>query len=141
LATLAATDLRNSGLTVALYSFGAPRVAGLKLSKYISAQAGGNYRVTNWNDLVPQLPPVSFGYAHISPEYYIKKQTRQAVAASDLQVYTGYTNWWGYAIFVGNGGWITPDIGAHLWYFNSITACSLVQKREVTGGIEVVGNF
>jgi pimeloyl-ACP methyl ester carboxylesterase len=123
LATLAAADLRRNGYTVALYSFGAPRFAGLKLSTYISAQPGGNYRVTHWNDLIPQLFPVWMGFAHISPEYYIKKENNKAVAASDVQVYTGYTNWWGNAILVGNGGWVTPDVGAHMWYFNNIVAC------------------
>lgn len=141
LATLAAADLRNNGYTVALYSFGAPRAAGLKLSAYISAQPGGNYRVTHWNDLVPQLPPVWLGYAHISPEYYIKKANNKAVAASDVQVYTGYTNWWGNAIFVGNGGWLTPDIGAHLWYFNNIVACGLGKKRGLNGDLNVVASF
>lgn len=47
-AALAAAQLRNKGYTVALYTFGAPRVAGNALSNYITNQPGGNYRVTHW---------------------------------------------------------------------------------------------
>ncbi|KAF2796088.1 alpha/beta-hydrolase [Melanomma pulvis-pyrius CBS 109.77] len=144
LATLAAADLRNNGYSVALYSFGAPRIASLKLSKYISDQPGGNYRITHWNDLVPQLPPVWMNFAHISPEYYIKKLSLQSVDASNIQVYEGNLNWFGNGIFVGNGGWLVTDIGAHLWYFNAITACGSdksLYSRDPDGDVEVVAKF
>ncbi|OSS44535.1 hypothetical protein B5807_10797 [Epicoccum nigrum] len=60
-ATLAAAAMRQLGYPVALYSFGAPRVGGPKLSSFISTQHGGNYRVTHWNDPVPRVPLVAMG--------------------------------------------------------------------------------
>ncbi|KAF2709530.1 alpha/beta-hydrolase [Pleomassaria siparia CBS 279.74] len=145
LSAVAATSLRNVGLNVAMYSFGAPRIGSLEVSQYISNQPGGNYRVTHWNDAVPQLPPVWFDYAHVSPEYYINKPNNEQVKASDIHVYTGFQNWWGDMIFDGNGGWVSPDISAHLWYFNKIAQCgSDTDKRNagiVNSRAEVVSTF
>jgi predicted lipase len=68
IASFAAAQLRNDGYDVALYTFGAPRIAGPRLSDYITNQQGGNYRVTHWNDPVPRLPPIAFGFVHISKQ-------------------------------------------------------------------------
>ncbi|KAJ4325471.1 hypothetical protein N0V94_000614 [Neodidymelliopsis sp. IMI 364377] len=40
IATLAAAQLRNQGYSVALFTFGSPRVGGAKLSAFISGQQG-----------------------------------------------------------------------------------------------------
>ncbi|KAF2751911.1 alpha/beta-hydrolase [Sporormia fimetaria CBS 119925] len=118
IATLAAAQLRRDGYKVTLYSFGAPRIGGPKLSDFITRQTGGNYRVTHWNDPVPRLPPLPFGYVHISPEYYINRGNRLSVAPSHVKIYPGSIN------LEGNAAWIATDIGAHLWYFFGITdAC------------------
>ncbi|KAF2476422.1 alpha/beta-hydrolase [Lindgomyces ingoldianus] len=138
IASLAAAQLRNSGYTVALYTFGSPRIASPKLSDYITNQPGGNYRITHWNDPVPRLPPISFNFVHISPEYYINKANLQTVAATDIKTYTGNVN------YNGNTAWILTDIGAHLWYLNSIAKCSvdgLLNGRETGGDVEVVAKF
>lgn len=119
IATLAAAQLRHDGYDAALYSFGAPRIAGPKLSDYITNQSGGNYRITHWNDPVPNLPLIVMKYAHISPEYYINKKNLQSVGAADIKVYTGNIN------LQGNAAWLLKDIGAHLWYFNSIAQCAI----------------
>lgn len=119
IATLAAAELRNSGEDVALYTFGAPRVGSARLSEYISQQKGGNYRVTHWNDPVPRLPPLALGYVHISPEYYINKGNGKTVGVKDVVVYQGSVN------LKGNAAWIVTDVGAHLWYFNSVTQCAI----------------
>ncbi|OCK83464.1 putative extracellular lipase [Lepidopterella palustris CBS 459.81] len=127
IAALAAAELRNAGYNTALYTFGSPRIAGQALSDYITNQQGGNYRVTHYNDPVPRLPPVAFGFVHISPEYYIDKPDFQTAAASDIRVYTGNVN------YNGNGAWILTDILAHTWYFNSIAQCyidQLLGKRD-----------
>jgi alpha-beta hydrolase superfamily lysophospholipase len=113
IATLAAADLRNSGYAVTMHSYGAPRVSSLKLANYITAQAGGNYRVTHWNDPVPNIPPIIMNFAHVSPEYYINKPNNQAVRASDFKIYEGAMN------LMGNAAWLVTDIMAHLWYFGS----------------------
>ncbi|KAF2109324.1 Alpha/Beta hydrolase protein [Lophiotrema nucula] len=144
IATLAAADLRNSGYAVALYTFGAPRVASTKLSSYITAQAGGNYRITHWNDPVPRLPPIAMNFVHISPEYYINKPNAKAVAATDFRTYTGSVN------LQGNGAWLATDIAAHLWYLGGIADCSVtsflgLKERGVeegdSEGVEVVAKF
>lgn len=121
IATLATAQLRNEKRDVALYTFGAPRVAGSKLSEYISAQPGGNFRVTNWNDPVPRLPPFFLDYTHITPEYYINRQTGLAAAFGDIKIFEGANN------LLGNGAWIATDVAAHLWYFNSISKCAIEQ--------------
>lgn len=136
IADLAAAELRQSGYTVALYTFGSPRIAGPNLSDFITNQPGGNYRITHYNDPVPRLPPISFGFVHVSPEYYINKPNYQTVAASDISVYTGSVN------YSGNTAWILTDVLAHTWYFNSIAECfidQLLSKRDVE--VEVVERF
>lgn len=136
IADLAAAEMRQSGYTVALYTFGSPRIAGPKLSDFITNQPGGNYRVTHYNDPVPRLPPISFGFVHISPEYYINKPNYQIATASDISVYTGNVN------YNGNTAWILTDVLAHTWYFNSIAECFIDQLligRDVK--VEVVKRF
>lgn len=139
IASLAAADMRNKGYDVALYTFGAPRIAGSKLSTYITNQAGGNYRVTHWNDPVPRVPPIAMSFVHISPEYYINRGNGQAVGVGDIKIYQGSVN-----MLVGNGAWIATDILSHLWYFNGVSNCSLMKKRgveEKEREVEVVAKF
>lgn len=118
IASIAAAQLRNGGYDVALYTFGAPRIAGSKLSDYISGQKGGNYRITHWNDPIPRLPPLTMGYVHITPEYYINKADTRGIKPKDIKIYEGSIN------LRGNAAWLVTDIGAHLFYFGSITECS-----------------
>ena len=132
IASLAAAQLRNYGLTVALYSFGSPRIGGNKISSYISSQTGGNFRVTHWNDPVPKVPLLTMGYVHISPEYYINKPSRQDVSAGDIQVYAGAAN-----LFKGNQAWFTIDIDAHRWYFGSMYTCDA--KKSKRGNLDIRG--
>lgn len=120
IATLAAADLRNSGYPVTLYSFGAPRVSSSKLANYITAQPGGNYRITHWNDPVPNIPPIFMNFAHVSPEYYINKPNSQTVMLKDFRIYQGATN------LRGNAAWVLTDVLAHLWYFGAFpVGCAL----------------
>jgi predicted lipase len=119
IASLATAQLRNDGYDVGLYTFGAPRIAGEKLSDYITNQPGGNYRVTHWNDPIPQIPLIAMGYAHISPEYYINKGNLKTAKLSDIEVFQGNKN------TGGNAKWLFTDIVSHLWYFNSISQCSI----------------
>ncbi|KAL1796905.1 hypothetical protein ACET3X_005445 [Alternaria dauci] len=141
-ATLAAASIRNAGYIVALYSYGAPRIGGSKISSYITNQAGGNYRVTHWNDPVPKLPLLTMGYVHISPEYYINKPNKQEVSPDDIKIYDGAIN------LRGNMAWLIMDIEAHRWYFGSMYTCGasklkrgVVEMRDVEGNMEVVATF
>lgn len=132
IAALAAAQLRNYGLKVALYSFGSPRIGGSKISSYISNQPGGTFRVTHWNDPVPKVPLLTMEYVHLSPEYYINKPNKQAVGAGDVQVFAGAAN-----IFKGNQAWLTIDIEAHRWYFGSMYSCDA--KKSKRGVLEIRG--
>jgi len=119
LASLAATDLRASGMTLDTYTFGCPRVGNLALADFITAQSGGtNYRFTHTDDPVPKLPPELFGYAQPSPEYWITTGNNVAVTTSSITVIQGVNSDDGNA---GTGG---LDTSAHEWYFNAISACS-----------------
>lgn len=124
IASLASASLRNSGLNVALYNFGSPRIGGTKISSYISNQPGGNFRVTHVNDPVPKLPLLTMGYVHISPEYYVSTPNYKDVNAGDVQVYNGAIN-----LLKGNQAWLTIDIEAHRWYFGSMYTCDAKSKR------------
>ena len=121
IADIAAVEIRNSGKNVELYTYGAPRIGGAKVSDYISNQKkGGNYRVTHYDDPVPRLPPLAFGFRHISPEYYIKSGNLVPVTAQDINIYTGNLN------LGGNTGSVQSltDTDAHGWYFNNISHCN-----------------
>lgn len=142
IATLAAASMRNAGHTVALYTYGSPRIGGTKISDYISKQSGGNYRITHWNDPVPKLPLLTMGYVHTSPEYYIDRPSEQNVQTGDVQVYQGAVN------FKGNMKWLLVDAGAHMWYFNSMSTCDAdntkrgsLRIRGVSGDVEIMTVF
>ncbi|KAJ9419482.1 hypothetical protein FOXG_07142 [Fusarium oxysporum f. sp. lycopersici 4287] len=117
IASLAAAELRNNGYSTDLYTFGAPRFGDDALSTYITNQAGGNYRVTHYNDPVPRVPPMFVGYAHISPEYYISTPGLAPVTTADIRVCTGIRN------PDCNGAWIIVDILAHIEYFDIMGLC------------------
>ncbi|KAF1808669.1 alpha/beta-hydrolase [Eremomyces bilateralis CBS 781.70] len=117
-ATLAAADMRTMGLDISLYTFGAPRVGDSSLSTFISNQPGGNYRLTHGSDLIPQLPPLLFGYRHISPEYFISSGQNIVPTPKDITIYSGDWN------LSGNTGKLPGNVVAHQWYFNRIASCA-----------------
>lgn len=124
-ATLAAADIRGQKgyASATLYAFASPRVANSALASYITTQ-NNNYRFTHTDDPVPQLPTLSMGYVHISPEYWITAPNNATVHESDVEVLQGEVNWH------GNTGTGVPDVpnlnhtSAHHWYFEEIDACS-----------------
>ena len=148
MATLAAGELRSEGYSVALvcmatsssspsifsrsltniqpqqYTYGSPMVGNTALAEFITAQPGGNFRVTHANDLVPKLPGYELGYAHVSPEYWITSAIDVTVTTSVVQVSTGNED------TSGNEGQSGGSIPDHLFYFNSISACGPVGINE-----------
>ncbi len=120
IADIAAAEIRKMGVSADLYTFGAPRIAGRQLSDFISNQnAGGNFRVTHFDDPVPRLPPLLLGFVHISPEYFIDKGNDIVPTANDITQLNGDIN------MLGNTGEpFNFDIAAHLWYFGKISGCN-----------------
>lgn len=118
-AVFAATELRNAGYAVELYSFGQPRIGGSAISDYITEQGkGANFRITHKKDPIPKLPPLITGFVHLSPEYYIDTGAKDAVELGDVKgPYEGSVN------FMGNTKDLLIDIDAHKWYFNRVSAC------------------
>lgn len=93
--------------------------------------------MTHYDDPIPRLPPLSFGFVHISPEYYIKTGNGIAVTAADITELTGSINLKGNTANIGNG----RDLAAHGWYFNNISACDTsdsleIFKRGLLGDVE-----
>lgn len=119
IAGFAAAEIRNKGINADLYTYGAPRIGGQKLSDFITNQSNGqNFRVTHSDDPVPRLPPQQLGYAHISPEYWITSATNIPPTPADIIRLDGSNN------LQGNGGQNGLDGSAHLWYFGDIAGCS-----------------
>ncbi|EOA81330.1 hypothetical protein ACJQWK_10556 [Exserohilum turcicum] len=116
-ATFAAAGLRTEGFDVAMYTFGAPRIGGPSVSDFISKQAGGNYRITHWNDPVSRIPFLTMGYVHVTPEYYIDVKNKQEVRTSDIKVLDGSWN------LKGNAKWLAMDPEAHMWFFHHLNVC------------------
>ena len=75
--------------------------------------------MTHTDDPVPKVPPLSFGFSQPSPEYWITSGDDDSVSASDITVVQGIDS------NKGNDGTAPGlQIDAHLWYFNSISACT-----------------
>ncbi|KAI9368116.1 Alpha/Beta hydrolase protein [Aspergillus egyptiacus] len=115
-ATLGAVELRNAGYDIELYPYGAPRVGNEALAQYITDQ-GSNYRVTHTNDIVPRLPPMSFGFSHSSPEYWITSDDEVTPTTADVEVIEGVGS------TEGNAGEFPQSTAAHSHYIIDISAC------------------
>ncbi|KAJ5716654.1 Lipase class 3 [Penicillium malachiteum] len=107
LAAISATDLRNSGYTLDLYTYGQPRVGNLALADYMTEQ-GSLWRTTHTDDIVPRVPPEILGYAHASPEYWITSADDVAVTDDDIEEIVGVDS------DDGNAGESDLSISAHL---------------------------
>ncbi|CAI6335598.1 unnamed protein product [Periconia digitata] len=122
IAQLAAADLRFTyKLKVEAYSYGSPRIAGHELSEFITKQ-GDNYRVTHYNDIVPDVPKIGMGYEHVSPEYHIEEATGVPVLPKHINIFEGTRS------LEGNARHMWMTVNAHMWYFNWISACTGMVK-------------
>jgi len=120
IASIAAVELRNTGLVVDMTSFGAPRFGNEAFAEYAMAQApqlGMNYRVAHQYDPVPTVPMLSSGFRHTSPAYFITTATGVNPTIADIEIQEGTSNQnpWGSSM--------TIDGQAHDFYFNEISSC------------------
>lgn len=113
-ALLGAAYLRKAGYAVDHYSFGSPRVGNSVFVKFVTNQAGAEYRVTHEADPVARLPPIVFNYRHTSPEYWLRSPS---AAPTDVQVCTGHAN------IQCNGGTSGLDLEQHSLYFAQVNGC------------------
>lgn len=132
LATIAAADLRQQGLNATLYTYGAPRVGNPAFAQSVS-RSGVNYRVTNLDDPIPMVPPVTMGFAHVEPEFHITKDGHP-VKAGDIMIYPELVN---YAGNSGAGSVLNFNMKAHRHYFleEKIGTCG-EKKRNTPSWID-----
>ncbi|SPQ21833.1 ae368ab0-4aa7-4557-9d60-651608c7a28b [Thermothielavioides terrestris] len=131
-ATLAAAYLRRAGFAADLYTYGSPRIGNAAFVEFVTAQPGGEYRVTHTDDPVPRLPPLVANYRHTSPEYWISSTSQGPVTPADVQYCPGYAN------VQCNGGTEGLDIDAHNWYFQPLDGCSARGHAAQEGGRGII---
>lgn len=121
--SLGAAYARQQGLQVDIINFGSPRVGNAEFATFVTNQAGLEYRVTHLDDPVPRLPPIIFGYAHTTPEYWLSDGNAFTTnyGVSDVKVCTGVQS-------LGcNAATLGLDIIAHLYYLGPIAGCSPIE--------------
>lgn len=123
-ATLAAAELRSMGYIADTYTFGSPRIGNTALATFVTDQSqslGQNFRMTHYNDPVPQIPPTWIGYEHTSPEYWLSNgiDTTDDYAASDVVVCEGIGN----TDCNAGEGLIPIDGTSHSHYLGLVDGC------------------
>lgn len=111
--------MRENGFPCDIYTYGSPRVGNTAFANFVTAQAGGTYRITHLDDAVPRLPPILLGFHHTSPEYwlYTGNATTVDYTISDMKICEGISN------TTCNAGQSTLDFSAHSYYFEHTSAC------------------
>ncbi|KAM4058346.1 lipase (class 3) domain-containing protein [Hirsutella rhossiliensis] len=139
-ATIAAAYLRADGLSIDVYSYGSPRVGNPEFANFVTRQPGNTYRITHGTDIVAKVPPLIFGYAHTSPEYWISNVSAtdgvHDYKQSDIFVCTGIAN------PDCNVGTSTVGRYDHSDYFGKIDGCKSTfpgfgKRAESVDGIEL----
>ncbi|KAH8687608.1 Alpha/Beta hydrolase protein [Tricladium varicosporioides] len=128
---LLATMLRNAGTNVDLYTYGQPHLGTVDISNYIQSQSpskGTNFRITHFNDVVPQLPPHDLGdWDHYYPEFFININEGTVGTSNVVQVDAnlfskagneGKTSGLGVIVDILTG------VDAHGLYFGKISGCN-----------------
>ncbi|KAK0739632.1 Alpha/Beta hydrolase protein [Apiosordaria backusii] len=117
--TIAAAEIRRSlKIPVDLITFGSPRVGNNAFAKFVTAQAGAEYRLTHANDPITRLPPIIFNYRHTSPEYWFDEGADGIATLDEFTLCEGHAN------IKCNGGTGDFDMDKHGWYFQNFNGCS-----------------
>ncbi|KKY36307.1 putative lipase [Diaporthe ampelina] len=111
-----------------LYTYGSPRVGNLALVKFVTNQAGAEYRATHFDDPVPRLPPILFGYFHTSPEYWLASgpATNIDYTIDEIETCLGYAN------TSCNAGTFGLDGDAHVHYFQYMGCDSVTISTDMS---------
>jgi triacylglycerol lipase len=57
-------DMKSNGIDVdGVYNYGQPRLGNQNFANFLGA-LNETYRVINYGDLVPHVPPTTFGFRH-----------------------------------------------------------------------------
>ncbi|KAJ5981983.1 hypothetical protein N7451_012083 [Penicillium sp. IBT 35674x] len=126
-ATIAGTVLRQKGLDLDIWTFGAPKVGNYKLAELITNQRApvSVYRATHYIDIVPKLPltlPIH-DYSQPSPEYWINQTTGEQVTADIVEYIEGINSKKGNSGTPINFPIEWPDAN-HGWYFGNLSICA-----------------
>jgi predicted lipase len=54
-----------------LVNFGSPRVGNLEFTKFFEENIKNSFRIVNFKDMVPHLPPEDIGFKHIGTEVWM----------------------------------------------------------------------
>ena len=74
LAILSTADLKNVfGNVDYTYTFGQPRVGNQAFANWFRANHANTYRLVDYADIVPHLPPSSFGFLHNSLQVWYQR--------------------------------------------------------------------
>ena len=129
LATLAAASFRKrdehfANLTE-MFSYAAPRVGTGATADFLTRQSNKSYRVTSGQDYVPRLPAATFGYMHMSPEYWIEKNGVNP-KPGDIDVLTGAFNNEGNS---GSGVLQVSETSHRQYFMDNISGCGWQLER------------
>lgn len=121
-ATIMAMMIRKTrNVNVDLYSFGSPRVGNSDFATFVTNQnRGRNYRITHYDDIVASLPPTWIGFAHVSPEYWLRRKDSSDLnyPLSEVEVCEGIK-----PSGCRNSKGTTLSTEAHSYYFGQLSAC------------------
>ncbi|KPA73825.1 lipase precursor-like protein [Leptomonas pyrrhocoris] len=137
MATLAAADLQdllNHGnftpapQPVTLYTYGSPRVGNAAFAQWVTdlLSDGASYRITHSRDPIVRLPPISWGFAHVTSEVFYKslQNISRVMCVDTVTKQDGKCSIGMFSVIVWD----------HLYYMGEYTGCdsdSLTAKTSV----------
>jgi predicted lipase len=117
LATIAAVDLKLTGapppahnLSVAVWTYGSPRVGDSAFSALFDSLVDVCWRHTHWNDVVVHLPPQALGFTHVSIEVYWNEPFNTYTVCNQSMN--------GEQSSCADGALLPVSVNDHLHYFN-----------------------
>lgn len=82
LAAIASTALAAQGQKATTYTFGEPRNGDAAWASYVNGKVPNYFRVTHYNDGVPQIPPTLLGFQHHGVEHWESLQNGNTASST-----------------------------------------------------------